>query len=101
MALAAMPTTAEIWRESLSDMAKKFKLYAEETDWDEKEVELMAYLGLPSPAAASYASKETVPNPASDDYGKFIMPVMTSGPYKCDDQFSSGVIDWQADWLLI
>ena len=80
-------------------MAKKYKLYATESGWENRQASLCAYLGIPIGKTTAYAPKETVPNPASDDYGKFIMPVMTSGRWKCDDQFSSGVVDWQNDWL--
>ena len=76
----------------------KYKLYATENGWDNKNAELCSHLGIPSPGAKAYAQKETVENPESDDFGKFIMPVIMGGPFKCDDQFSSGVTDWKDDW---
>jgi hypothetical protein len=77
---------------------KKYKLYATESGWDTKHDSLMTHLGIPSGGTTSYAAKETVQNPESDDYGKFIMPVMFGGKWACNDQFSSGVVDWQDDW---
>ena len=76
----------------------KYKLYATESGWDNKNTELCSHLDLPGPGAAAYAQKETVENPESDDFGKFIMPVIMTGPFKCDAQFSSGVTDWKDDW---
>ena len=81
-------------------MMKKYKLYATESGWDNKHVSLMEHLGIPDGKTVRYALKTKVENPDSDDFGKFIMPVLTSGKWKCDDQFSSGVVDWQNDWTI-
>ncbi len=77
---------------------KKFKLYATQSGWDNKHASLMEHLGIPDGKTLRYAEKTTVENPASSDHGKFIIPVLTSGKWKCDDQFSGGVVDWQDDW---
>jgi hypothetical protein len=79
---------------------KKYKLYATENGWDAKHEALMTFLGIPDGTTVRYAEKETVQNPASDDYGKFIMPVIYGGKWSCGDQFSSGVVDWQDDWNI-
>ena len=77
---------------------KKYKLYATESGWDNKHVSLMAHLGIPAGNNLRYAIKTTVQNPDSSDHGKFIKPVVTTGEWKCDDQFSSGVVNWNNDW---
>ncbi len=78
----------------------KYKLYSTESEWDDKNTSICAHLGIPSPQAERYADKATVQNPESDDFGKFIMPVITSGPFKCDDQFSDPV-DWDNSWDIL
>ena len=77
---------------------KKYKLYATESGWNNKHDAIMAHLGIPDGNTRLYAEKETVPNPESEDFGKFIMPVAIVGKWRCDDQFSSGVVDWNDDW---
>jgi len=77
---------------------KNYKLYATESGWDNKHAALMEHLEIPDGKTLRYAEKITVLNTDSDDFGKYIMPVLTSGKWKCDDQFSSGVVAWQSDW---
>ena len=74
------------------------KLYETESEWDTNEAALEAFLGIPIGTTVRYAVKDTVSNSNSSDFGKYIMPVIMSGPWQCDDQFSSGVVDWQDDW---
>ena len=78
---------------------KQYKLYATESGWDTKHDALMNHLGIPDGTTLRYAEKTTVSNPENDDFGKFIMPVVGNGQWACDDQFSSGVVDWNPDWV--
>jgi len=77
---------------------KRYKLYATESGWENKHEAVMARLGIPDGNTLLYAKKETVSNSESEDFGKFIMPVLYYGKWRCDDQFSSGVVDWNDDW---
>jgi len=78
--------------------AKKYKLYATESGWDNKNASLMEHFNFPNEAAPRYADKMTVENESSADHGKFIMPVVIDGPFDARDQFSSGVVEWNPEW---
>ena len=46
-----------------------------------------------------YAGIAQVSNSESSDYEKFIMPVCTTGKWKCDDQFSpSALVNYDPEW---
>ena len=77
----------------------KYQLFTEKSDWTAKNEEIDSFLSLPIGTTLTYGQPDTVQNPDSSDFGKFIMPVMFIGTWKCDDQFNaSDLVDWQADW---
>ena len=80
----------------------KFRLYSAEADWNTRDTELKTYLGIPDGAGTDhYAIRIEVNNPENDDYEKSIMPVITEGKWKCENQFdASELVDADPTWLL-
>lgn len=78
----------------------KYALYNTSTSWNAKNAELETVLGIPDEHGTDkYAEIKEVENPESSDYGKFIMPVVTTGTWKCDDQFDpSQLMDLDPNW---
>lgn len=77
---------------------KLFKLYDNISDFQSDNARVEGVLGIPSGGTTHYASGDRVDNPESADYGKYILPVFTSGKYKCDSLFdSSSLVGW-GDW---
>ena len=78
----------------------KYALYATASDWDAKNSELETELGIPDgKGTLQYAEISEVENSENSDFGKFILPVLTRGQWKCDDQFSaSDLVDFDPDW---
>lgn len=78
---------------------KKYRLYEEESAFTSKNAALESYLGIPREGTLHYASISRVENPASLDYGKYIMPVCMDAQWKCDDQFDpSKLVDYDPTW---
>lgn len=78
---------------------KLFMLYDAESDFTTKNAEVQTFLDIPSGGTTRYAAGDQVANPSSADFGKYIMPVFTSGQYKCDSLFvASALTDWGDDW---
>tara|TARA_Y100000593_G_C4263782_1_gene313640 strand:- start:130 stop:381 length:252 start_codon:yes stop_codon:yes gene_type:complete len=75
----------------------KAKLYANESSWDNLHTRLCSHVGIPSTAASSYAKKFQVREGHSSEAGKWVMKIMTSGPYKADD-IVSGLVNYDEDW---
>jgi hypothetical protein len=79
---------------------KKFRLYATQSEWDEKHDQVMDFVGIPDGKTTTYALVESVTNSSSSDYPKLIFPVLTSGKWQCDSLFDAADLqDWQADWF--
>tara|TARA_R110002012_G_scaffold99939_1_gene238156 strand:- start:11 stop:268 length:258 start_codon:yes stop_codon:yes gene_type:complete len=78
----------------------KYRLYSTLSGWTSRNESLESHLGIPDGNTIRYAEVSQVTNPDNSDYEKFIMPVVTSGPWKCDDQFSSSdLVDYDDNWL--
>ena len=73
-------------------------LLLSESAWETSEEQACAKFDLPNAQAKRYAKKSQVANSDNANFGKFIFPVMTSGPWKCDDLFTGGVA-WDDDWV--
>jgi len=87
-------------REPLFNM-KKYKLYDTESEWNAKNAEIEAALGIPDGKTLNYAQVEIVENSESDDHGKFIMPVLFAGSWISTSFFNLGeLVDWQDDWIV-
>ncbi len=78
----------------------KYALYATSSDWNAKNSAIETELGIPNGQGTDrYAEISEVENSENADYGKFIMPVFTSGTWKCDDQFNpSQLVDFDPTW---
>ena len=79
----------------------KFRLYNTESEWNACHASVMEALGIPSEDGntTTYAEISQVDNESPAAYGKFIMPVMSSGGWKCDQLFTSGLVDLDTDWI--
>jgi hypothetical protein len=78
----------------------KYQLFATKGAWTTKETALEAHLGIPTSGTAQYASATQVTNEANADFGKWIMPAVERGRWKCDDQFdSSKLVEFQPRWF--
>ena len=78
---------------------KKFILYGNKGDFAAKNAEVETFLGIPEEGTSSYAAGDQVANSASSDFGKYIMPVFTSGKFDSLSLFDeSSLIDWGEDW---
>ena len=78
----------------------KYRLYANASEWNTKNSALETALGIPDGRGTiRYAEITEVENSENEDYGKSIMPVLTAGTWKCDDQFEpSELVDFDPDW---
>ena len=78
----------------------KYMLYSTLSGWTSRNSSLEAHLGIPDgKGTLRYAEVSQVTNPANADYEKYIMPVVTEGTWKCDDQFNpADLVEWQDDW---
>ena len=78
----------------------KYALYSSTSSWNSRNASLEAALGIPNGQGTDkYAEISEVENSENADYGKFIMPVFTSGTWKCDDQFNpSQLVDFDPTW---
>ena len=78
----------------------KFKLYNTESEWNASHALVMEALGIPTAngLTTAYAEISQVENEAHADHGKFIMPVIFSGSWKCDQLFDGDLVDRDADW---
>lgn len=81
---------------------KKYKLYSSQSGWNGRNDSLESHLGIPNGAGTTcYAVIAQVANPDNSDYEKYIMPVVMSGGWKCDDQFNaSDLVNYDTDWFL-
>ena len=79
----------------------KFKLYSTEVDWNTCHATVMGSLDIPSENGntTTYAEISQVDNESHADHGKYIFPVKTSGAWKCDQLFTSGLVDLDTDWI--
>ena len=80
---------------------KKYKLYDTEAEWQENNSAIESYLGIPTEDTLNYSVLDSVVNPSNADYGKFILPVTRYGPWKCDDQFSGELVDFDPSWYSV
>ena len=80
----------------------KFRLYSSRSDWTSRNTSLESHLGIPDGAGTErYAVITEVTNPDNSDYEKYIMPVVTSGTWECDDQFNaSDLVNYDPTWAL-
>jgi hypothetical protein len=79
----------------------KYRLYSSRSGWNSRNDSLEAHLSIPDPPTLRYAKVSQVNNPDNSDYEKYIMPVMTEGMWKCDDQFNpSDLVDYDPTWNL-
>ena len=79
----------------------KCQLFASKGTWTTKHNALQAHLGLPTSGTARYAVAEQVTNEAHEDHGKWIMPVVERGRWKCDDQFNANeLVDYDPSWFV-
>ena len=93
-------TARQILQEQLFNM-RKYKLYNTFAEWNTKHTALMTHLEIEATPTPTYAVVSVVQNPSSSDYGKFIMPVVTTGQWKCDDQFNANdLVVWNEEWQL-
>ena len=77
----------------------KYRLYDTSSEWVNKNESLEEHLNIPSENTFRYAEVSQVTNSNNAEYGKYIMPVCTSGPWKCDDQFNpSELVDSDPTW---
>ena len=82
-------------------MPNKYKLLNTPEEFEAKEAEMKTLLSIPDgKGTVGYADSRVIDNPDHADYGKFIFPVVTSGKWKCDDQFEdSELVDYDPDWV--
>ena len=80
----------------------KFRLYSSRSGWTSRNASLESHLGIPNGAGTErYAVILQVTNPENSDYQKYVMPVVTEGTWKCDDQFNaSDLVDHDPTWYL-
>lgn len=98
MVRARVTTELKTLREPRFNM-KKYKLYDTEDEWNAKNAEIEAALGIPDGNTLNYAQVEIVKNSESSDYGKFIMPVLYAGSWVSSSYFNANeLVDWQLDW---
>jgi len=78
----------------------KYRLYSSRSGWTSRNNSLESHLGIPDGnGTLHYAQISEVENSENADFGKYIMPVMTEGKWKCDDQFpSSDLVDFDPEW---
>tara|TARA_Y100000310_G_scaffold267604_1_gene279659 strand:+ start:633 stop:899 length:267 start_codon:yes stop_codon:yes gene_type:complete len=81
---------------------KKYRLYTSSSGWNNRHASLKTHLGIPNGfGTTEYAPMREVGNSENADFGKFIMPVMTSGRWKCEDQFNpSNLVDFDPTWNI-
>ena len=78
-----------------------YKLFTEESDWEDKNTEVENFLGIPNSEATVYADVEQVQNPASDDFEKYLFPVIQDNQWDCIELFdASELVPWNNDWDL-
>ena len=68
-----------------------------EDEWDTLHSSICEYLNIPTEHTEIYAEKVQV-NPSHGDGGKFIMPLVAGGKWKCDDVFGSDAVDYDPEW---
>ena len=79
----------------------KYRLYSTLSGWTSRNESLESHLGIPLGNTVRYAESSQVTNPDNSDFEKYIMPVVTEGTWKCDDQFNaSDLVDWDEDWFV-
>lgn len=79
------------------------KLYDTAEEFDAKETEICAELGIPTADGKTirYAERKVIDNPASTAVGKFPFPVMFSKTWNSGPYFNgSELIPWDVDWFL-
>ena len=80
----------------------KFRLYDTSAEWVNVNKSLEEHLDIPSGNTVRYAEISQVTNPSNLEYEKYIMPVCTSGTWKCDDQFNpSELVDYDPTWDVL
>lgn len=79
----------------------KYRLYSTLSGWTSRNASLESHLGIPDGNTVRYAEVSQVTNPDNSDYEDFIMPVVTDGTWKCDDQFNaSDLVGFNGDWFV-
>jgi len=78
----------------------KYRLYSSQSGWMGRNNSLEDHLGIPDGhGTLRYAEITKVENSENADFGKFIMPVVTEGTWKCDDQFpAADLVDFDPEW---
>jgi len=81
---------------------KKYRLYSSQSGWTNRNASLETHLGIPNGKGTfCYGVLAQVENPDNDEYGKYIMPVMMDGDWKCDDQFApADLVDFDPTWRI-
>ncbi len=78
----------------------KYQLFETEDEWTTKANALEAHLGIPTSGTSRYAEPLQVTNEGNADFGKWLMPVVEGGRWKCDDQFNpSDLVEYQPGWF--
>jgi len=68
-------------------------------DFDGNLAKIQTALGLPSVDATTYCTPQTVTNENHPDFGKFIIPIKTSGQWKCDELYDASELeDYDRGW---
>ena len=78
----------------------KYRLYASASGWSNRNASLEEHLGIPDgKGTLRYAERNGVTNAQNANYGEYIMPVVTEGEWRCDDQFPpSDLVDFDPTW---
>jgi len=76
----------------------KYKLYATASAWNTRHASVMEALGIPTGGTTHYAEIDQVENESHADHGKYLFPVRTENPWKCDQLFSGGLVNKDYTW---
>ena len=66
--------------------------------WDAADKKASTALNIPNDRAKKYARYSQVTNTANPSYGKYIFPVMLTGPWACGELFPDAE-DWSDSWI--
>ena len=80
----------------------KARLYSSVSSWNNRHASVKTSLGIPTQdgATTQYAVIQQVNNEDHEDHDKYVFPVCTSGTWKCDQLFSSGLVNWDDNWFV-
>jgi len=80
----------------------KVRLYSSTSGWNNRHASVKTFLGIPTSdgKTTEYAERVQVSNEDHVDHGKYVFPVKTEGTWKCDQLFSSGLVNWDDNWFV-